>query len=203
MRRSFQPVATRSFARAPAGNPPIGDGEHARGRRDGEATGPVLETARARPATADRLRANGLARPGGPRGDGWRRAWAGCAHQARQEDRHRQSDRLRPADPEAFVASLDAKRRDLTASTRAYAAAMTWTAAEADGRVQTKGGDRKSKPNNSALIANPENSLRQAVRVDSASQRAQRASSTSCSLRARLSCAACSRSASSKCDTAL
>jgi hypothetical protein len=61
-----------------------------------------------------------------------------------------------PVDPEAFVASLNAKRRDLTASTRALAAARAWKRAVADGRVQPHGGDRKKSSGESRhLIADP------------------------------------------------
>jgi hypothetical protein len=56
------------------------------------------------------------------------------------------------ADPVAYVVSLNVKRRNLTASQKAIAAAEAWVMAEAEGRVQKHGGDRKSKPQNGVLI---------------------------------------------------
>ena len=44
---------------------------------------------------------------------------------------------------------------DLTPSTRALAAARAWRRAVADGRVESKGGDRKSNAQNALLIKDP------------------------------------------------
>jgi hypothetical protein len=47
-----------------------------------------------------------------------------------------------PLDHLAYVVSVNVKRRHLTATQRAMAAAEAWEIAEKEGRVQTKGGDR-------------------------------------------------------------
>ncbi len=50
---------------------------------------------------------------------------------------------------------LTVKRRNLTTQQRAMAAARAWSRAWAAGRVQTKGGDRRSKAQNARLITDP------------------------------------------------
>jgi hypothetical protein len=66
------------------------------------------------------------------------------------------------ADPLSVVVSLNVKRRNLNAAQRAMAAADAWLRAEAEGKVQTKGGDRgnqhtggKEAKAQSALLADP------------------------------------------------
>lgn len=59
------------------------------------------------------------------------------------------------SDALSYVVSLNVKRRHLTAGQRACVAAEAWALAEAEGQVQTKGGDRRSKGKSSRLIAAP------------------------------------------------
>jgi hypothetical protein len=59
------------------------------------------------------------------------------------------------ADALAVIVSLNVKRRNLTASQKAIAAASAWKQAEAEGRVQTHGGDRKSNALRGRLISSP------------------------------------------------
>jgi hypothetical protein len=58
-------------------------------------------------------------------------------------------------DPLAFVISINAKRRKSNAGQLAMAAAEAWHIAEKDGKVQTKGGNRKSKAQSGHLISEP------------------------------------------------
>jgi hypothetical protein len=60
-------------------------------------------------------------------------------------------------DPLSVLVSLNVKRRNLSAAQKAIAAADAWVQAEAEGRVETKGGDRKSKAQSAHLIADPRN----------------------------------------------
>ena len=59
------------------------------------------------------------------------------------------------ADAIGLVVSLNVKRRNLSSSQRAMAAAKAWALAEQEGKVQTQGGDRKSKAQSGHLIAAP------------------------------------------------
>ena len=63
--------------------------------------------------------------------------------------------RLNDEDPESFIVSANVKRRNLTAPQRAVAAAHAWARAEASGRVQTHGGNRRSSSGNPNLIREP------------------------------------------------
>ena len=76
---------------------------------------------------------------------------------------------------------------------------MAWTAAEADGRVQKQGGPRQKGKN--SLFEDPRVHFAKQFGSTAPPQRA--AAQASASAWARLTRAASTRSASSKCDTAL
>jgi hypothetical protein len=61
---------------------------------------------------------------------------------------------VKDADPLGLVVSMN-KRRKPNASQMAMAAASAWAAAEAEGPVQTKGGNRKSNAQLGHLISEP------------------------------------------------
>jgi hypothetical protein len=63
--------------------------------------------------------------------------------------------KLNGQDPETYIVSQNVKRRDITVSQRAIVAAEAWARAERTGRVQTKGGDRRSKAQSAHLIKDP------------------------------------------------